>query len=313
MISGDVSPLANEGKEANVAILGVSQTDYCLHVDTFPKDGETLLGTKYTKLPGGKGSNQSIMCSKLMETNEVVFISCVGDDEEGEFLKKNLTNIKTDFIFTLKNVNTTISQNIICKDIKTSILTHGANQELSEEHLDKSWEKVKSCKVFLCQLENKPELTLYGLKKAKKDGITTIFNPSPPIQGLSNDYFINSDIICLNKVEAEVITGIEVSSVENAYDAALEIVKKGSKSVIVTLGEKGSVFVDQTNKIYIPATKVKVIDASGVGECFIGSLAYFVASGVNIIDSISLSCYLASVSVQYVGTRASYPSRSNLF
>lgn len=311
MYGGEESPLT-QGVEGNVAILGSSQTDYFSYVDKFPLEGETILGTKYQKVAGGRGANQSIMCNKLMETGEVVFISCIGDDEEGQFLKKSLKDLSTEFLYTIKDVNTSISHNIVCKQEKTTILIPGANDSLSEEHIEKSWSKVKKCKVFLCQLENKPSVTLYGLKKAKSEGITTIFNPSPATKDLSDDFFLNSDIVCPNEVEAEIITGIKVKTIEDAYEAALAIIKKGSKSVVMTLGEKGSIYVNGKDKIHVPVNNVKVVDTSGAGDCFVGSLAYFIASGINIVDSISLSCYLASFSIQYVGVRESYPERTLL-
>lgn len=312
MIRGDESPLS-QGKEGNVAILGASQMDYYSYVDHFPSEGETILGTKYEKVPGGKASNQSIMCNKLMEKSQVIFISCIGDDEEGLFLKKSLKDLDTEQVFTIKDVNTTISHTIVCKEQKTTILIPGANDFLSEEHIEKCWDKVKTCKVFLCQLENKPSVSLYALKKAKKEGIITIFNPSPNPKDLSDEFFLNSDIVCPNEIEAELITGIKVKTIDDAYQAAIEIIKKGSKSVVMTLGEKGSIFVNGNDKQHIPANFVKIVDTSGAGDCFMGSFAYFIACGINIIDSISLSCYLATFSTQFSGIRESYPERGLLF
>jgi ribokinase len=301
--------------ERGVAIFGVSQTDYYSYVEHFPKEGETIFATKFLKLPGGKGTNQVYMISKLMETAPIVFITCVGDDEEGDFLKKSLTHIDAGNIYTLKDVKTTISQNIVVNEKTTTILVPGANQHFLIEHVDRSWQNVldKKCAVFLCGLDTPLNVTAHALKRAKRDGLITIFNPTP-IQGdLPDEVFQNSDIICPNECEALTLTGIKVVELEDAYKAGDVLLKRGCKHVIITMGDKGVVHMHKDHKTHFPANKVKVVDASGAGDCFVGSLAYFMATSIDISDGINLSSYLASISVQFVGIQASYPSRNEIF
>ena len=68
--------------------------------------------------------------------------------------------------------------------------------------------------------------------------------------------------------QAEVITGVPVTTIQQAEDAVQRIFEKGCKSAIVTLGEKGTVFGvrnnprDTINTIHVPAEKVKAVDTT---------------------------------------------------
>jgi ribokinase len=97
-------------------------------VDHFPKEGETLLATKFKNLQGGKGANQAFMISNLTQTFPVCFVSCVGEDENGKNLKDQMKMFKNSEqnIHVIPNINTTISQIFIDKNNnKKSVISTG--------------------------------------------------------------------------------------------------------------------------------------------------------------------------------------------
>ena len=74
----------------------------------------------------------------------------------------------------------------------------------------------------------------------------------------------NVDIICLNETESEIITGLTVTSVDEAKAVTSILLERGCRTVIVTLGAQGAVFatVDQTEAVHVPARLVEAVDTT---------------------------------------------------
>jgi ribokinase len=117
-----------------------------------------------------------------------------------------------------------------------------------------------------------------------------------------------SDIIAPNETETELITGIPVNSLEQARNAAGALKELGSKTVILTLGERGVLLLDENGFSHTPAVKVNAVDTTGAGDAFIGSVAYFVAKGEPAGQAVHKANRIAALSVTKIGTQASFPS-----
>jgi len=57
---------------------------------------------------------------------------------------------------------------------------------------------------------------------------------------------------------------------------------------------------------------VKALDTTGAGDAFVGSLAFFLAAGKSLSDSIRCANGIAAVSVQSSGTQTSFPEAKDL-
>ncbi|PIO77786.1 ribokinase domain protein [Teladorsagia circumcincta] len=124
-----------------------------------------------------------------------------------------------------------------------------------------------------------------------------------------------SDIICTNENEAEFITKIPQNSMEDAEKAAAQMITMGPEHAIITLGAKGVLLASKGKQgiEHIPVKKVKAVDTTGAGDCFCGSLAYFlVHEGLSVPDAIRKAAGIAALSVQRKGTQSSYWSREEI-
>eukprot|EP01080_Neovahlkampfia_damariscottae_P005133 gene5133-8739_t len=297
-----------KGKERPIAVIGASSMDFYSYVDHFPKEGETILAEKFEKVSGGKASNQAYMVSNLVQESKVCFISCVGDDENGKVLKENMKKYKgiDQNIHVIPNTNTTISQIFIDKNYeKRTVTTTGCHQHFSSKEIDKSWSDIQTCRVLLCSMELNEDVILYALKKAKFIGMLTILNPTNPNKNISKELLNLCDVICPNQEEASIISGIEIKTVQDAKEAAKIIRKKGGKTIIITLGSKGSIIYEKESLQVIEVNGVEnPVDVSGIGDCWIGSLTYFLGCSIPTVDSIHLASFLASISLQKFGIRS---------
>eukprot|EP01122_Echinamoeba_exundans_P017548 TRINITY_DN935_c0_g1_i4.p1 TRINITY_DN935_c0_g1~~TRINITY_DN935_c0_g1_i4.p1 ORF type:complete len:181 (-),score=24.52 TRINITY_DN935_c0_g1_i4:22-564(-) len=167
-------------------------------------------------------------------------------------------------------------------------------------------------RVLLTQLEINVDTTLAALKLARQHGVLTILNTAPA-QALPDEIFAYADIVSPNETELETLSGRSVASSEDAVLAAREIIRRGAKQVVVTLGEKGSLLVDSQSSTFVPIEqKVSAIDTTGAGDCFLGCFAFFVAQGVPITECMRRANAAAGISVTRLGTQTSFPKREEL-
>lgn len=94
--------------------------------------------------------------------------------------------------------------------------------------------------------------------------VLTILNPAPAVTDLDCDVYQNVDIMCLNETESEIITGLTVTSVNDAKAVTSILLERGCRVVIVTLGALGAVFATdkQTEAVHIPTRTVQAVDTT---------------------------------------------------
>ena len=63
-------------------------------------------------------------------------------------------------------------------------------------------------------------------------------------------------------IQAEILTGIAVPSIDKGYIALEALRAKGPPRVVLTMGEQGVLYSDGTGVMHIPAVKVDVVDTT---------------------------------------------------
>ena len=116
-------------------------------------------------------------------------------------------------------------------------------------------------------------------------------------------------MITPNESEAEILTGISVIEQHSALKAAQMILAQGVKHCIVTLGEKGSVWVSEKGAFHFKVPTVKAIDTTAAGDVFNGHLAEGITRALPIEKAIEISHAAASSSVTVKGAQTSIPTK----
>jgi ribokinase len=295
-------------KKPKLCVVGSANMDLLSKVPRLPKMGETLIGNHFYMGCGGKGSNQAVMAAKLIA--DVTMIAKLGRDAMGEITFKNYTDlgIDTSYVFWDTEHFSGVAT-IVVDDTgnNTIIIVPGANMYLTPEEVRSVKGVIESSDVLVCQLEIPIETTLEAFRIAKKAGKKTILNPAPGMP-LPKELFQLSDILAPNETETELITGIPVDSLEQAKNAAAVLKEQGSHTVILTLGGRGVLLLDENGFEYTPAEKVRAIDTTGAGDAFIGSLAFFIAKGESTRFAVQKANRIAAISVTRIGTQTSFPA-----
>ena len=293
----------------SICVVGACNIDLISYVPRMPTLGETLHGSKFQIGFGGKGANQAVMAAKLGVN--VSIVTKLGRDTFGEDTLKNFRsfNINTDHVHFTDAAFSGVAPIAVDPSGQNSIvIVTGANDLLTEDEIEAARPTISQSGVVVCQLEIPLELSLKALSVAREEGVLTIFNPAPARKDLPAALYELSDIFCPNESETALLTGMPVDSDEQAESAARVLLERGVKTVILTLGERGALIVDQHGARRIEAQTVNAIDTTGAGDAFVGSLATFLAQGIGLDEGVKRSCEIATMSVQKLGTQTSFPS-----
>lgn len=296
-------------KKPKISVLGASNYDLVNYIKSYPKPGETIHGMKFHTSCGGKGANQAVMAAKLGA--EVSLITKLGDDIFGKAMLKNLTDngICPENIYITEKSHSGIATIMVDGRGNNSIVViPGANSEISDGELEKAEKAIASSDIFICQLEIPLDVNLKAMRTAARNNVRTIFNPSPCLENIPPEMFSLSTLLCLNEIETEQLTGMG-----NPESAAAELMKKGPMEILITLGPKGSFYMSEKEKFFIEAEKVKAIDTTGAGDCFLGTFAYFYAAGETVSNAVKKASHAAALSVCLPGAQSSYPSAKDIF
>jgi len=296
-----------------ICVVGASNIDLISYVPRLPRMGETLHGTRFHMGFGGKGANQAVMAAKL--EGDVAIVTKLGRDIFGENTLKNFQawGIDTHFVFFTEQAFSGVAPIAVDPEGHNAIIiVTGANDLLTPEEIEAARPVITGAQVVVCQLEIPVEITLAALRIARQAGVTTVFNPAPARPELPEELYQLSDIFCPNESETELLTGLPVTTLEEAERAARVLMERGAGAVILTLGERGSLLVNEQGTTYVSATSVRAVDTTGAGDAFIGSLAYFMAAGKPLPEAMRRANYIAAISVQASGTQTSFPTADQL-
>jgi ribokinase len=281
--------------------------DMVAHLDNIPIVGETILGSNFEIIPGGKGANQAVSIGKL--SGEVSMMGVVGKDANGEALINNLkqNNVNTKQVLTIDFVNTGIAFVMINKNAYNSIVViPGANSKFEKELIDKK--EIEKSDIILAQMEIPIETIKFIFRIGKEYNKYIILNPAPA-RKIPDDMIKLVDLIIPNETEFEILTGYSANSEESLLEGVKVLFGRGVSEVIVTIGEKGSRYFNKSgDDIYTPGIKVDAIDTTAAGDSFIGAYTTSISRGENIAKALKFATKAASITVSIQGAQPSLPS-----
>ena len=297
----------------SVVILGVFVADTAYRAARQPRMGETILGRSFVLGPGGKGSNQAVAAA--MAGAEVHFISRLGRDAFGDIALATWQKAGVHPAVTQHEDSYTGAAYIFIEDgtgNNAIIISPGAAAEISTLDVDRNAGLIRGAAVFVTHLEQPIAVALHGLKLARGAGVTTILNPAPAAD-LPEGMLGFCDYVTPNESEAEALTGVAVTSVDDALVAARVLRQKGAGAAIITLGEKGALFHDGTRTVHVPPFYAgPVVETTGAGDAFTGGFAAALSEGMDPVQAVRFGAATAGISVTRAGTAPSMPSRAEI-
>ena len=120
------------------------------------------------------------------------------------------------------------------------------------------------------------------------------------------------DVLTPNETEAKVLAGIVPDEAMDPEKVAAELIRMGVKQVVMTLGEKGALLVNQNSATKIPGIRVSPVDTTGAGDAFNAGLAVALASGAGLEDAVRFAVVTGGLAVTKEGVIPSLPRTSDV-
>jgi ribokinase len=296
-----------------VAVLGIYVADLAFRAAHMPGMGQTIAGSGFAMGPGGKGSNQAVAAARAGA--KVSFITALGYDPfadnalalwQGEGIVPCVRQIADQptgaaFIF----LQEATGDNAI-------IVVPGAAGQIGVGDVEAARAQIEGAAVFVTQLEQPVPAARRGLEIAHAAGVITVFNPAPALT-FDDAIYPLCDYITPNEHEAALLTGLPVTTLDEARAAADVFLARGVKCALITLGAQGALLHSAAGSEFIAAFYAgPVAETTGAGDAFNGGFATALAEGKTPREAARFAAALAAISVTRRGTAPAMPQRAEI-
>lgn len=253
------------------------------------------------------GAANTALNIKMLGGGEVSCCGVIGKDNSGKMIKNLIkkNNINCNGVVVNNSHKTTTKKRIYLNDKQML--------RLDNEQNEISFKSQSSIKKFLKEEINNYDLivisdynkgvitkTLVGEIKSlcKKNKTPIIVDPK---QNFS--VYQGVDYITPNLKEFQKNSNLKKNTLSEISLTGRKIINKHKiKNILVTLGEKGMILIDDCSKNYIKTQKVKEADVVGAGDTVIAALSLCIASNLDKLLSIQISNIAAKISVSKSAT-----------
>lgn len=299
-------------KVPKIIVVGSINTDMVIHTSRLPRPGETVLGGEFMMNAGGKGANQAVTVYRLGA--DLTFIAKVGNDVFGKQTLEQFqeAGINTDFISVSNECASGVALINVDDEAENSItVASGANFALSPIDIEAASEVIAEADIMLLQLEIPIETVTYAARLAKKFGLKVVLNPAPaPTQPLSAELLKNVDILIPNRTEMEIVAGVSPGA--DPVETTNILAGYGVDTVVVTLGNKGSLVCHDGECDEVPPFKVTAVDTTAAGDTFCGALCVALAEGADVREAALFGNLAAAITVTRDGAQQAIPTREEV-
>lgn len=295
-----------------IIVFGSINMDMIFTPDHAPEAGETIITDNYLSLPGGKGANQAVAAAR-MEAN-VSIAGCVGEDGFGNDLSRFIEGQNVDISLVKKGENRTGTAVItVSKDGENRIMVAGGtNLEATADQVpDDLLIKGNS---LLMQMETSPEQIKMMACKAKGKVDRVILNLAPALP-IDEETLSALDMLILNEIEiVQLANNLEINEGDDYRKASQSLARQFNLTCVVTIGKEGA-FSYQPDGTLLQSSALpldKVIDTTGAGDAFCGTLAASLDQGKSLKEAMDTACVAGSLACKKIGATSSYPTRKEV-
>ncbi len=299
-------------RSPKVVVVGGTYVDLAVRCSQIPAPGQQLGGSALSCTLAGPGPIQAVQAALCH--CDVSLIGKVGGDVFAQMALKSLTEYKvdTEYIFFAEAKSTGVIVTLVNAEGENAICRYtGANNALQPADVQMAEERIGQAKVCLIHGCLPQEAIVAAIRCANLHRTPVILNPARPIEqteptrsldaqrraapstgqpaaDLPSEYF-SADVLVCNLTSAAQITDQSGADIRTAKMIGSDLVARGTRCAILTMGPRGCVIVDRSGADHIPAFSVDVVDRTGSGEAFAGALAAYCAVKYDLREAVKFA------------------------
>lgn len=284
-----------------ILVAGSANLDFVVRADHIPAPGETVLGRDFQTFPGGKGANQAVACARAGGVPTHMLLA-LGDDAFAKPLEASLQGAGV-VLHTVREAGQPTGTAFIClSEAGENAITvaPGANACLLPRHLP----LLTGFTHVLLQLETPLETVAAYARAARAADVAVVLNAAPA-QALRPELLGLVDILIVN--EGELATVAQHSGSVAQCLARLQV-----PTVVVTLGAQGCCARDPDGMHVQAAFQVPVVDTTGAGDTFCGTLVAALSRGLPLDDALRHASAAGALACTQLGAQSSVPQATEV-
>ena len=295
-----------------VVVLGSINMDLTTYVPRLPAPGETLFGSSFITVPGGKGFNQAVAAGRLGAATQ--FIGRIGDDAFGKGVLELVADepVAISGILVYRDSGTGLAVISVDEAAENAIIViSGANMTHDGREVARTRDALQSAKVLMLQMESPLETSLAAAKVAREVGAMVIFDPAPA-KPLPPAAYRLCHVMTPNELETEVLVGFRPTNREEAAQAAAVLLNRGVETAVIKLGAQGVYYQSRTESGFVTPFSVNAIDTVAAGDAFNGGLAVALSEGRPLPEAIRWGAAAGALATTKPGASSAMPTRAEL-
>ena len=295
-----------------VVVLGSINLDLTTYVPRLPAPGETLLGTSYITVPGGKGFNQAVAAGRLGTTTR--FIGRIGDDGFGKEVQSLIAREPVDVSGIAVDPASSTALAVISVDERAEnaiIVISGANMAHDMAEVARCEAALADASVLMLQMESPLTISLAAARVARAKGATVLFDPAPATP-LPDEAYQLANLMTPNEIETEILVGFRPANVVEAEQAAVILRQRGLETAVIKLGSQGVYYQSANDEGFVPPFAVNAIDTVAAGDAFNGGVAVALSEKRPLAEAIRWGAAAGALATTKPGASSSMPTRAEL-
>ncbi|MEO5920932.1 MAG: ribokinase [Pseudolysinimonas sp.] len=284
-----------------IVVLGSANLDLVVRQPRLPRPGETMFGSDFSTVPGGKGLNQAIAAARA--GGDVGFLGAVGRDAFGDQLRGCLheDGVDTGGLAEVDAPTGTAHIAVLDGGENAIVVVSGANAAVTALD-DDARSRIEDAQYLVAQFERPQELIAEAFVLAHGLGIRTVLTPAP-VAPIDHALLSLVDVLVPNAQEA-----CELAGVTDETEAARAL-SRTAGLVVMTRGSRGALVAREGEIVAeVPAREVTAVDTTGAGDTFVGVMVAWLASGAELDAALQAATVAASISVTRPGATTSMPT-----
>ncbi|PWR08717.1 ribokinase [Micromonospora acroterricola] len=289
--------------QTRVVVVGSANMDLVAMAPALPRPGETMLGTDFVMVPGGKGANQAVAAARAGASSS--FLGAIGSDAFGVTLRARITaaGVDTGQLRVVYGASGVALVMVNAQGENAIVVTPGANDALTGL-TDEELATVRGADVLVAQLEIPVQTVAEAAVAARAAGTRVILNAAPA-RDLPPELLAAVDLLVVNEGEARAFTGRG----REEPRALLDLVPRA----VLTLGGEGAWYVDREGtEVHVPAVRVDVVDSTAAGDAFTAALAVGWGEGRDLVDAVRWASAAGAACVRRLGASVALPRRAEI-
>lgn len=260
--------------------------------------------------PGKVRISYGGVCRNIAENmarvgTNIKFISIVGNDEKGRNILQHAESLgidtKDSLIASGESTPTYMAIMNEYGEMESAIVDMGITDKISEEFIDSKEDIIINSEYMVLGADN-PEIMEYILTKYQ--GRTKfILDPvsSARVQKITHliKYFYT---IKPNRIEAEVLCGFKIESIEDVRKAGKCLLDYGVKHVFISLDAEGIYYNNGQEEGIIKANQVPVVNVTGAGDSCVAGLGYGYMNNLSIVDMLKYAIAMSVITISHEET-----------